>query len=201
MKNHLRVILSVLALASLQAYGRNLVLNGNFATGDFTDWTLSGNLSNPYYGVSQSTSPPDTGIPPLGAAYYAYLGPDPPPTFLSQTITTTPGAEYTFSFYVSHSTYDGVADAEFTASFGSDEVFDTIATPIPTWTLESYTVLATTPTILVQFSSVSPPGYYYLDDVSVTPYTASSGVPDVASTFGLLGAALAGLSGLRRKLA
>ena len=43
MKTQAKITLIVLALAGFQSYGQNLVLNGNFATGDFADWMQSGN--------------------------------------------------------------------------------------------------------------------------------------------------------------
>ena len=196
MKKHAKIILSALALVGFQAYGQNLVQNGNFATGDFTDWNLSGNVS---WDSISTYAPP-------GSTYAARFGPDYPPIVMSQTVLgTTIGDDYAFSFYV----YDNETSAgsgtvgdsgfEFTASIGGDEVFDSVNLPIPNWTLNSFTVLVTASSETVQFTAVNPPGSYFVGGVSLSDEGPAT-VPE-PSTFGLLGAALAGLAGLRRKLA
>jgi len=184
----------------------NLVQNGDFGTGNFTDWTLSGNVS---YDSVQTGS--IRGIPggPNGDTYYAYIGPYYPPIYLSQSISTTVGDDYTLSFYVIHTDGDaggsGPADAggaELTGSFGGDEGVDLLDIPITSWTEESFTIDASSTTESISFSAVSPSGYYGLGDISVVN-DGPSGVPDGGVGLGLTAAVLAGLCGyaacLRRR--
>ena len=87
------------------------------------------------------------------------------------------------------------------ASFGGDQVFDTVNTGIPNWLFETFKVEATNTSSQVYFTAVSPPGEHYLGDISVTDDGVDPNyrVPDFASTLGLLGATLAGLTVWRRK--
>jgi len=202
MKKLLGILTTALALATFQAQSQNLVQNGDFATGTFADWTLSGNVS---WDSILSFHPP---LPGTTSPYVACLGPNPPPIDMSQTIATTIGDSYTFSFYVSRNgdvpgtgpVGPGLGGSEFTASFGGSQVFDSVDTAIPNWTLESFSVVATGPSTVVEFTSVSPPGDYFVGDISVTD-AGRAKVPEVGSTVGMLGAAMAGLALLRRKLA
>jgi hypothetical protein len=89
MKNHVKIILSALALAGFQAYGQNLVLNPGFETGNFDDWTRSGNLG---------ATAVNTGGYAHSGTYGAALGPVGSDGFLTQDITTIPGDLYDISF-------------------------------------------------------------------------------------------------------
>ena len=76
----------------------NLVTNGGFETGDLTGWTLNGN-DGLYYGIPQiavSTAHPHTGT------YNAALGPVGSDGTMTQNIPTTPGQQYTFSFWLAN---------------------------------------------------------------------------------------------------
>jgi hypothetical protein len=81
------------------AVAGNLVSNCGFETGAFTSWTIGGNTLNPggnYYGVDAF----DTN----SGNYGAYMSQDfidggTAPVDLSQTIATTAGAMYSFSFF------------------------------------------------------------------------------------------------------
>ncbi len=84
-------IASLALLASLAgpAGAANLVLNPGFETGDFTDWTVTGD------GISIDSVFPNTGL--YDAAFSA-LTTDPNPGVLSQALSTSPGQSYTISF-------------------------------------------------------------------------------------------------------
>jgi hypothetical protein len=185
------------------------ILNGSFATGDFTDWTVSGydhedNVYAWFRGLGDVTNSPD-------ATDVASIGPD-ETLYLSQTIATIPGVVYEFSFELAHTAYDGDAGAEFTASFGSDEVMDLLGGPPQSegeasiygqWQTESFLVEATSPDTTITFSFYSPPGYYLLTDVDPGPYVPD--VPDGGVGIGYAAAVLLGLCGfsagrLRRPL-
>ena len=74
----------------------NLVANGNFATGDFTDWTLGGNYTSTSTGPEIFTDANGEG----GSTYAAGMGSVGADGTLSQTIATTAGQTYTLSFWL-----------------------------------------------------------------------------------------------------
>ena len=65
----------------------NLVANGNFATGDLTDWTLGGNYATQYYGVFISAAGDGEGA----SSYAVVINPSGSDGTLTQTLATTPG--------------------------------------------------------------------------------------------------------------
>lgn len=90
---------------------------------------------------------------------------------------------------------------DFYASFGGDVLYSYVDdnTQPTTYTEYSFTdVPGTGASTVLQFEFRNDPSYQGLDDIIVTQVATA---PDVASTFGLLGTALAGLTMLRRKLA
>jgi hypothetical protein len=109
---------------------------------------------------------------------------------LSQSISTTPGATYDFSFWVSGINLP--TPDQFTASFGSDQVLDLVNVTPSTYTFEDFTVAATAAITTIAFAGTTTgDSAWLLDDVSVTAVT----VPEPAS-LSLLAASLLGLVGL-----
>lgn len=89
------ILLTALSSASLPA--ANLVANGDFETGNLSNWTLSGCDSSPAYngidyGVDQSDA--------RSGAYGAYLGGFGGVLALTQTFVTTGKTSYTVSFWL-----------------------------------------------------------------------------------------------------
>ena len=74
----------------------NLVANGNFATGDFTDWTLGGNYASTTYGSEIFIDTNAQG----GSTYAAAMGSVGADGALTQTIATKAGQTYTLSFWL-----------------------------------------------------------------------------------------------------
>ena len=153
--------------------GANLVMNPGFETGDFTDWTLSGNDS-PFMTVE--TAEGGTYVPNSGT-YFALLGPESTLGYLSQDIATMAGQTYTFSWWLAS---DGDTPNEFTASWNGTTISDQTDIPQtnPTYQLYSFTEVATGSTTTISFGARNDPGYLSLDDISVMGNTT---IPEPSS--------------------
>jgi hypothetical protein len=137
--------------SSLCAVPGNLVLNCGFETGNFTDWTLSGNTG------STSVDAGSQGHPNSGS-YDASLGPMASDGFLSQALNTVASEPYTFSFYMASdggtpnafsAFWDGTPEMSCTNCPGSGAIsyslyfFSVVGTGSDTITCESRNVRVT----------------------------------------------------------
>jgi len=143
-----------------------LVQNGGFETGDFTDWILNGD-GNPDNFV-------DNGsyyiIAPHSGSYLALLGELGGLAYLSQTLSTTTGQSYLLSCWLNSS--DGQLPNKFSVTWNGTTYFDQSsipAFPAPGWTNLLFIVTATDPSTVLQFGAEDDNGYLGLDDVSVEP--------------------------------
>jgi len=200
----LAIVGAVVILASPRAMA-NLVLNGSFQTGDYTDWTVTQDGNPTAFAVAPGYDfVESSGFDGLN---YAYVGPISPPDVLSQTINTVIGDNYDFSFELYHSDESGPpsygfnqpdSGAQFTASIGGNllltESGGSEASILGSWQSFSYDFEATGTTTAIDFSIVSPPGGYGLTDIDVEPV----GVPDSSSTLILLAVGLGCLTVGRR---
>ena len=134
------------------------ILNGGFETGTFTNWNSSG-----AFGVQSIST----------AAYYRHSG-----TYgaqlsasgalrdLSQTLSTTPGAVYSISFWldnpVSHT------NNEIQVSWNGTVLLDMTNLPVIGWTNIQLMVTATASVSVLQFGYRNDTAYFGLDDVSVS---------------------------------
>jgi hypothetical protein len=160
--------------------------NGGFETGNFTAWTVF----DPSGFVVVNTVNPHTGN---YAAQIASVGVD---GSITQTIATTPGQHYTFSFW---HTSDGLTPNDFSALFGGVPVYSVTNEGAHGYVQETFDVVATGTSTDVQFKARNDLGYDYLDDVSVTaggggaPYGGGGHLPFVTpSPLGGAGAAQRG---------
>jgi len=167
----------------------NLLLNGSFQTGDFTDWTLGGNTG--YTGVTSGfggyTDKDSDG-------YFAYLGPVGSQGTLSQTFADTAGQSYTFSFY--YGSFGGTPN-NLDAFWNGVEVFSTsdLADLNGAWL--NFTVNETgTGDDTIEFAFQNDPSYNLLDDVSVSAVPEPGSLTLLATGLLALGGALG-----RRQLA
>jgi len=118
----------LLAAAGSASAGGNLVVNGNFATGDFTGWTVGGNNtgfppavvttgSACCFGETVPVDPLTVGSPDPGGTHAVYFVDDHANQTLTQTLTLAAG-EYQIGFdaYATHNGFGNPGDADFTAT-------------------------------------------------------------------------------------
>jgi hypothetical protein len=204
MKNTIQLMLSALALAGFQAYGNNLVVNGDFSSG-FNGWTPTGG-SGDSYTVFLGANNPTT-----GSSGYAWeegaVGSD---QFFSQSVATTPGT-YDISLWLRpyggwgsdyQVSFGGVTLFEVNDS-GSGETFlagNTTEVVGGSFTLYQWNEIelvgtATGDSTLLQLGIRQDSSWSYSTDVSVT----AANVPDAGSSLALLATGLTGICGVARK--
>jgi hypothetical protein len=191
----LPLVIVLIASFGGSAIAANLVLNPGFETGDFTDWTVTGD------GVSIDTVFPNTGC--CDAAFSATTT-DTNAGVLSQTLSTLGGKTYKLSFAVLDEA--GFSGDSFFVQFGgfSATITGDMAGPpgdLPSlYTAETFTVPGTDivdGSTALAFKGLSDPVSginWNLDDASVTAVATPE-----PSTWALLVIAFTGL-GIQRRL-
>jgi len=139
-------------------YAANLVANGDFETGDFSQWDGYGNFT------------PDTLISTRSryvhsGSYGMQSGPVGSLFYLSQTLSTTPGTTYLFSFWLDSP--DGATPNEFLVSWDGTTLLDKTNLAAIGWTNIQFTVTATGTSTDIQFGFRGDNTYFGLDDISV----------------------------------
>ena len=154
----LAVLLAVLALAaSVKGQSPNLVVNGGFETGDFTGWGLAGEAyvdDGSGFGISPHSGTFLADLM-LGARSLGRL---------SQTLATTPGANYVISFSVNNYWQD---PNQLQVSWNGSTVFGPTTISSTGWTNIQFQVTATGASTVLQFGFEDDEDALGLDDVSV----------------------------------
>jgi PKD repeat protein len=195
--NSLGASISGFSAASITAtnlpMSSGLVLNGGFATGDFTGWTLTRSPANALnIFVDDGTQ---TGITPFFGNSVAVLGSFGSLSYLSQTLPTTAGAPYLISLWLDSP--DGLTPNQFLVSWNGTNLFNQTNIPAIGWTNLQFLVTATGPATTLQLGFRDDPTYLGLDGVTVVQ-PAISGVN--SSGTNLIFNGVNGLSGLTNYL-
>jgi len=144
----------------------NLIINGDFETGDFTGWTVTPAPSGSEIFVDHGPGPDTT-----FGAFFGAIGSD--FDSISQTFATTPGAFYTLTFFYqvtnlgmpipAHNGFDVLWNGV-SVGGGLFPQFDVN----PGFIAPTFHLQATSAFTTVQFNGRNAPSFDFLDDVSVT---------------------------------
>jgi len=160
-RTFLGVFAAGIALILANSAKANLVVNGDFESGDFTGWALFGNTG--FTGVSGSFG----GVSPESGSYQAYFGAVGSAGGIAQTVvTTTPGASYSFDFWLYNF---GGTPSSVNVTWGGSTVLSEVNPGSFGYTEYSYTETATSSATSIAFAFQQNPSYFLLDNVSVTP--------------------------------
>jgi hypothetical protein len=190
-----RISLAIALLAfgtSVMAHAGNLVTNGSFETGDFTGWTVSGDTT--FNGVCDVSTCPG-GFAPEDGNFAAFFGPVGDTATISQEIATTPGQQYTLSFYLAQPSAG--TPNYFSVQFGTAQFSLTNFGVAFGWQQFLLTETATSTETNLAFTFRNDPAYWFLDNVSVSQ--GGQGTTPEPGTLVLLGSGLLGAAGVARR--
>jgi len=162
MRKILLIIAGLFGLALLtNLISPNMIVNGDFETGDFSSWTLIGNPQN--NGV-------DTGFPHSGL-YNAVFGEKDALGSLSQTIHTQVGAAYVLSFWFAPDSPNPEVNMphRFSVSIDNHVLLDLTNPQGGDYHHYSYRFTAASKTTKLTFQFRDKTFFMKLDDVSVIP--------------------------------
>jgi hypothetical protein len=169
----------------------NLVANCSFSTGDLTNWNVTNAAAGTdlYVSTSGSFSYNGDNAAAFGATASEY-------DTISQSLSTTSGADYILTFWLMDYNGDGLgSNTDFQALWNGTSLLDQYTTdPNPV----QYTFAITgTGTDTLLFEGYNGPSWYYLSDISVT--ASSPAATPEPSSFLLLGTGLLGIAGMLRR--
>jgi hypothetical protein len=160
----------VMALAFTLSVGQSIVQNGGFETGNFTDWTFSGDTVVGY-DIYDAVEGSGSGYSVVhSGGYGAFLG-DTHLASLSQTLPTVPGQYYLLSLWLDNAASGTVQQFILnwnTNTTSDNHIFDLLDPLAFSWTNLEFLVAATGTNTTLLIRAENDPSYFGLDDVSVT---------------------------------
>jgi len=174
-------------LAAAPAAHADLIQNGGFETGDFTDWTLNNDANS--YSFVYGSDPGTTYVPHSGN-YEALLGAYGADGTLSQTVTDASGVLLQLTYWLAS---DGNSPNDFSAYWNGKLIQGSALTNIANSGYVEYTFdVYSTGSDTLTFDERDDYGFLSLDDVSLV-YIPEPG------TIALLGFGIGALVFLRRR--
>ena len=148
------------------------IQNGGFETGDFSYWTLWGDINTTFvYGGFY-------GSVTHSGNYGALLSTTGSLGYISQTVVTVPGQKYLLSLWFNNTVNPApghpATPNEFSVAWDGTTLFDQVNMPVTGmligWTNLQFVVTATASSSVLQFGFRNDPWHFGLDDVSLWPW-------------------------------
>jgi hypothetical protein len=172
-------LVAVLTL-TVPTFAAPIVTNGNFAAGDFTGFTLSGDSDQDYvFGFPGNFAAALTTSFTTGS--------------IAHTITDTAGQSYTLTFQI---TSDSAEPNSLVTSVGGVQLqsLTNVADAMPDYLTETFNFVGKGSDI-INFTYRDDPGYIYLTNIAVNPAANVTAITPEPSSFVLLGTGILGTAG------
>jgi hypothetical protein len=200
-----------ITLLAASASAGNIVLNGNFSTGDLTSWTTTtcGTCIDagwvvggppPGFNLGDPGAPTDTMFTAATGCEGAACNDAATGDTLSQTLVTDPTMTYTLTFLVDPGTSDG-SPLELDVLWAGTLVAAITDLTEDTWVAETFSGLVPTGTATtLEFTGRDDAGVLAIDDIAVNATGGGGGstVPEPASLM-LIGGGLLGIGTMLRR--